>query len=86
MQTISAKEAKVKFGQLLDNVQREPVAITKHGRPVAVVLALENEEVLAAVQDSLEDHYWGRKALKADQEGYLSVEESEAFLAACLDD
>lgn len=36
---MSAKDAKNRFGELMDTVQREPVTIEKHGRPVAVVLS-----------------------------------------------
>lgn len=39
MRTFSAKDAKQHFGELMDTVQREPVSIEKHGRPVAVVLS-----------------------------------------------
>ncbi len=39
MIAIAAKEAKEHFGKLMDTVQREPVTIEKHGRPVAVVMS-----------------------------------------------
>ena len=39
METIPAREAKNAFGLLLDTAQRGPVAIAKHGRPVAVLLS-----------------------------------------------
>lgn len=39
MIAIAAKEAKEHFGKLMDTVQREPVTIEKHGRPVAVVIS-----------------------------------------------
>ncbi|HHJ15753.1 MAG TPA: type II toxin-antitoxin system Phd/YefM family antitoxin [Gammaproteobacteria bacterium] len=39
MKALSAKDAKNRFGELMDTVQREPVSIEKHGRPVAVVLS-----------------------------------------------
>ena len=39
MKAITAKDAKNRFGELMDTVQREPVTIKKHGRPVAVVLS-----------------------------------------------
>ena len=39
MKTVTAKDAKNRFGELMDTVQREPVSIEKHGRPVAVVLS-----------------------------------------------
>jgi len=37
MKRVGAREAKNRFGQLLDDAQREPVTIEKNGRPFAVV-------------------------------------------------
>ena len=34
MQVITAKDAKSRFGELLDTMQREPVLVTKNKRPV----------------------------------------------------
>ena len=49
MKTISSVEAQNRFGQLLDTVQREPVAITRHGRPTAFVVSpQEMDELLDA--------------------------------------
>ena len=49
MQTISAHEAKARFGQLLDAARIEPVTIEKHGRPVAVLVSKkEYDETQAA--------------------------------------
>jgi len=39
MRTVTSVEAQNRFGELLDNAQREPVTITRHGRPVAFVLS-----------------------------------------------
>lgn len=39
MQTMPATQAKDHFGALLNTAKREPVEITSHGRPVAVVLS-----------------------------------------------
>jgi prevent-host-death family protein len=39
MKAVTAKDAKNRFGELMDTVQREPVSIEKHGRLVAVVLS-----------------------------------------------
>jgi len=41
MKSMSAKEAKNGFGLLLDTARAEPVVIEKHGRPVVVVLSVE---------------------------------------------
>ena len=37
MKTVAAKDAKNRFGQLIDDAQRGPVTIEKNGRPFAVV-------------------------------------------------
>jgi prevent-host-death family protein len=39
MVTMTSKVAQNSFGQLLDTAQREPVAITRHGRPAAYVVS-----------------------------------------------
>ena len=44
MRTVSAIDAKNRFGQLLEAAQREPVTVTKKGRPAAVVLSVEDYE------------------------------------------
>ena len=41
---IPAAEAKANFGALLDRAQREPIMIAKKGRPVAVLMSLEDFE------------------------------------------
>lgn len=73
---IAAREAKNRFGELLDSAQRAPVHITKNGRNVAVLLS--HEEYIR--YEDLEDAYWGQRALESEKEGYLGVEKSEELL------
>jgi len=49
MKTMSAKAAKNGFGLLLDTARAQPVTIEKHGRAVAVVLAVEEYQRLTAL-------------------------------------
>jgi antitoxin Phd len=44
MVTKTSAEAQNQFGQLLDLVQREPVVITRHGRPAAYVVSPRDME------------------------------------------
>ena len=44
MKTISARDAKNSFGNLIDTARQQPVLIEKHGRRVVVVLAVEEYE------------------------------------------
>ena len=46
MKAVSAREAKHPFGQLIDEARAEPVVVEKHGRPVVVVLAVEEYQRL----------------------------------------
>ena len=52
MQTLSAKDAKYGFGRLIDLARGEPVAVTKHGRPVVVGLSIEQYERLKALESA----------------------------------
>ncbi|WP_406873563.1 type II toxin-antitoxin system prevent-host-death family antitoxin [Aminobacter sp. P9b] len=40
--TLSAREAKNRFGYLIDLARQEPISIEKHGRPVVVVVSVED--------------------------------------------
>jgi antitoxin Phd len=46
MLTKTSAEAQNQFGRLLDLVQREPVAITRHGRPAAFMVSPRDMEEL----------------------------------------
>lgn len=50
MQTMSAKDAKYCFGRLIDAARAKPVIVEKYGRPVVVVLSVEEYERLNARQ------------------------------------
>lgn len=42
MKTMTAREAKTHFGELLDAMQREPVIVTKNSRPVGIMISIED--------------------------------------------
>ena len=42
MKSVSALEAKNRFGELLEAAQRQPVSITRHGRPSVVMISAES--------------------------------------------
>ena len=50
MQTLTATDAKYGFGRLIDLARAEPVTIAKHGRPVVVVMSVEEYERLKEVK------------------------------------
>ena len=46
MITVTSVEAQNRFGQLLDNAQREPIIITRHGRPAAYMISPQDMKEL----------------------------------------
>ena len=52
MRTLSAKDAKYGFGRLIDLARAAPVTVAKYGRPVVVVLSVEEYERLKALDAS----------------------------------
>lgn len=69
MITISSVEAQNKFGQLLDSAQREPVSITRHGRPAAFLVSPQDMAELLDARNRrskavAELEAWSAKAAK----------------------
>lgn len=52
MQSMSAKDAKYGFGRLIDLARSEPVTVEKHGRPVVVVMAVEEYQRLCGTNEN----------------------------------
>ena len=42
MQSMPALKAKTHFGQLIETAQRQPVTVTKQGRPTVVVMSIHD--------------------------------------------
>jgi prevent-host-death family protein len=80
MPTMSAKDAKNRFGELLLEAQREPVTIERNGRPVAVVQSWEDwqevermklEWLKAAVAEGIADADAGRVSEVSDADAFV---------------
>ena len=50
MDALSANEAKTHFGDMLLKAQRAPIQINKNGKPVAVVLSVEEYESIESLK------------------------------------
>ncbi|MGD0076217.1 MAG: type II toxin-antitoxin system prevent-host-death family antitoxin [Candidatus Binataceae bacterium] len=50
--TLTAEDAKCGFRRLIDMARAEPVKVAKHGRPVVVVMAVEEFERLRSLDRS----------------------------------
>lgn len=49
MITLTSVEAQSRFGELIDRSQREPVQVTRRGRPVAYVICNQDMQALTAL-------------------------------------
>lgn len=74
---IPAAEAKTNFGALLEKAQREPITISKKGRPVAVLISMEEFEANQKLK--LEQLRREVQAGLADLEAGKVVSAAEAF-------
>lgn len=79
--TFSAKDAKARFGEVLDEALGSPVGITRHDRLTAYVVSRKEFESMVEHVRYLEDQLWLAKAEAARNEGYASNERVSAFLS-----
>ncbi len=79
--TIGAREAKNRFGEVLDAAREAPVHITKNGRPAAVILSASDYELF----EEMEDAIWAERVRRVVKNPkFLSVEETKAFMNRIL--
>ena len=50
MRNMTAKDAKYGFGRLIDLARAAPITVEKHGRPVVVVMAVEEFNRLKSLE------------------------------------
>lgn len=81
MEEIAARDAKNRFGQLLDAAQRGPVRVTKNGRGITVMMSVEQYERLRGVAWDRLSAVMDAMAKEADVNGLTDVK-----LAALLAD
>lgn len=51
MEKMNATDAKREFGEVLLKAQKEPVAISKNGKPVAVMMSATDYETLVSLNE-----------------------------------
>lgn len=81
MLTYTANEAKTRFGEFLDRVQREPVRVMRHDRVVGVMVNADDYEAMRAWYADRLRHALAENATAAAAQGL-----NEAKLAELLVD
>jgi prevent-host-death family protein len=74
MRQINAADFKNSFGEYLDLVKDEPIAVCKSGKPVAIMISVEEYVAL----QHLEDAFWKSRAEATEALGEW-VERAEAM-------
>jgi prevent-host-death family protein len=69
MQTYTANEAKTRFGEFLDQAQREPVAVLRHDRMVGVMVSAQDYEEMRRFYANRLQNSLAESAIAARQAG-----------------
>ncbi len=76
LRKVNATEMKQRLGQYLDYALAGPVMVEKSGRPLVVLLSVDEYERLSAFEDA----FWAHKAMDAEKSGWASEEEVAALI------
>ena len=87
MLTLTSVEAQSRFGELIDRSQREPVQVTRRGRPVAYVICDQDMQVLSDLRTRREaaSRWYAQYREQLDRE-QLAQQPGVAAEAAALSD
>lgn len=80
MLSMTANEAKTRFGEFLDRAQREPVRVMRHDRVVGVMVSAQDYEDMRKFFANRLQHTLDESADSAAKAG-LAPEDLEALLA-----
>ncbi|MET0265511.1 MAG: type II toxin-antitoxin system Phd/YefM family antitoxin [Duganella sp.] len=80
--TFSAKDAKARFDELLDEALAQPIGITKHNRLTAFIVSKNDYEAMLDNMQKLEDQLWLTRAELARKEGFAGAERISAFVSS----
>ncbi|WP_367618915.1 type II toxin-antitoxin system Phd/YefM family antitoxin [Achromobacter xylosoxidans] len=78
--TVTAKEAKNRLGEVIDESIAHPVGISRNGRLVSVLLSERVYHSMVARLEELEDAEWLDRARLARTEGFVSPTEVAALI------
>lgn len=77
----SAKDAKTRFGELLDEALGQPVGIARHDRLTAYVVSKRHFDAMQSRIQELDDQLWLAKAELARRDGFVGATQIDTFLS-----
>ena len=69
MQTLTANEAKTRFGEFIDMAQREPVRVMRHERVVGVMVSAQDYDAMRQFYANRLQHTLAATGQQATQHG-----------------
>lgn len=69
MRYVTASEAQLRFGPIMDTARREPVTIQKNGRDSVVIMAIEDYEKLSKQMVKAFQNFCNNAAVEAQNKG-----------------
>lgn len=69
MQTLTANEAKTRFGEFIDMAQREPVRVMRHERVVGVMVSAQDYDAMRQFYANRLQHSLAATGQQATQSG-----------------
>lgn len=82
MQALTANDAKTQFGDMLLKAQREPVQINKNGKPVAVVISMDEYQQMEEIKFTLLQERAARAKLDIEKGNLVEGEQFMSDLIA----
>lgn len=82
MQALTANDAKTQFGDMLLKAQREPVQINKNGKPVAVVISMDEYQQMEDIKFTLLKERAARAKLDIENGNLIEGEQFMSDLIA----
>jgi prevent-host-death family protein len=83
MTTLTATEAKSRFGELVEKAQIEPIRVSRSGRDAVVIVSAAEFDRLSEI----DDRNWGERAMEVVRtQTPLDPKESAAWLAGLVSD
>jgi prevent-host-death family protein len=77
---ISAKEAKDRFGEVIETARTETVTVTRHSKPTVAVISVDRLAELEAI----EDRYWLDVSRRGAESGFIGIDKSKAYIEGTL--
>ena len=85
LKTFSARDARARFGELLDAASNEPVGITQRDQLTAYLVSKSDFDAMVASIHELEDQLWLAKANQARSGGFVGSDRVKTILGSLKD-